>query len=150
MAQAAARARAPRSGRAAWLSRPPCGRPRGTAGATARADETQIAAHLVAATLVETDIRRFELPVATPGAARHGCNAVAGGDGVFEGRPVVRVWRRPSASTCVTRALHVLCDACGQSGRLDQTRCRACRTTKADPMRLVVDDPTATLALASA
>jgi len=151
MAQAAARARSAEE-RARRLAKQ-AALPEDLAARRAQLRERmklKLSAHLVAATLVETDIRRFELPVQRRAQRGTVAMLLRAGDGVFEG---------PACGACVAatvrlylcdEALHVLCDACGQSGRLDQTRCRACRTTKADPMRLVVDDPTATLALASA
>ena len=109
----------------------------------------RLSTQLLAATLVETDVRRFELPVQR--RAQHGTVAVLlrAGDGVFEG---------PACGACgvatvrlylCDEALHVLCDACGQAGRLDRTRCRACRATPAEPMRFVIDDPTASVPLAN-
>lgn len=109
--------------------------------------QPRLAARLVAATLVHCDVDYFEFPVRrrkARGVVTLRCRTA---DGTVEG---------PACAACGVATLrlylcddrlHVLCDACGQQGRLDRARCPACRGTRAHPARIVVEDPTAHLRL---
>jgi len=110
----------------------------------------RLSAALVAATLIETDVERFELGVRR--RSRAGRVVVLGraADSVFEG---------PACAVCCDAVLHFhlcderlhpLCRRCGQEGRLDPTRCGGCRRPPDAAVQLVVDDPTATLRLGGA
>lgn len=111
---------------------------------------TRITASLIAATLVETDVERFELPVRRRN--HQGVVTVRGraADSVFEG---------PACDACgagvlrfylCDEQLHVLCQRCGQDGRLDSARCSGCRPVAPEPYRLRIDDPTARMRLGGA
>jgi hypothetical protein len=101
----------------------------------------------VGATLVETDVERFTVPVrrrALEGKVEVLCRAA---DGSFEG---------PACAACAVATLrfylcdermHVLCEACGQSGRLDRPRCPACTARRAPAPVLEIEDPTRRLTL---
>jgi hypothetical protein len=68
-------------------------------------------------------------------------------DGSFEG---------PACAACGVATLrfylcdermHVLCEACGRSGRLDPPRCAGCTARRVPPPMLEVEDPTRRLKL---
>lgn len=101
----------------------------------------RLSAALVAATLVEIDVERVDLPVrrrSRDGVVTVFCRTA---DSTFEG---------PACAACGVAALrlylcdehlHALCDACGCGGRLDTARCPACHRPGPMPLRLAVDDP---------
>lgn len=105
----------------------------------------RLAARLVAATLIESDVEYFELPVRRrrrEGSAIIRCRMA---DGVFEG---------PACASCgvatlhlylCDERLHVLCEACGQAGKLDAARCLVCHGSRPEPPTVSIDDPTARL-----
>jgi hypothetical protein len=104
-----------------------------------------LAARIVAATLVETEVERFTIPVRRRSAEGRIAVLCRAADRVFEG---------PSCAVCGIATLrfylcddrlHPLCEACGQSGRLDPTRCAACRRIPPAPSAVSVEDPTARL-----
>lgn len=105
----------------------------------------RIAARVVGATLVECDVEHFELAVRRrrrEGSVTVRCRTA---DGVFEG---------PACAACgvatlhlylCDERLHVLCEACGQPGKLDAARCLACRGARPDRPTVSIADPTARL-----
>lgn len=105
----------------------------------------RLAAQLIAAKLIECDVEHFDFAVRRrnrKGVVTLQCRTA---DGVFEG---------PACAACGTATLsfflcddrlHVLCGACGQTGRLNRARCRACRGETPERPSLVLDDPTAPL-----
>jgi len=105
----------------------------------------RLAATLVAATLVETDAERFDLPVRR--RSRDGALRVLGrsADARFEGPACVACGVATLRLYLCDERLHVLCDACGHSGRLDAVRCAGCQPRAAALPPLVVDDPTQAL-----
>ena len=105
----------------------------------------RLAARLLAATIVQTDVERFVFTVRR--RSREGTVTVyhRTADGVFEG---------PACACCGVTALsiylcdermHVLCATCGQAGKLDAGRCRACRGEVPQPPVLAIEDATARL-----
>lgn len=110
----------------------------------------RLAARMVAATLIQADVERFDIPVRRrkrKGSVTLCCRTA---DGVFEG---------PACAACEVATLrlylcddrlHVLCEACGQPGRLDRARCPACRGARPERPSVVVDDPTARLRIGPA
>lgn len=105
----------------------------------------RLAARIMAATIVQTDVEHFVTPVrrrSRKGSVTIDCRMA---DGVFEG---------PACAACGVATLrlylcddrlHVLCEACGQTGRLDAARCRACRGPRPERPAVAIDDPTARL-----
>lgn len=105
----------------------------------------RLAARLIAARLIDCDAIDFDFAVRRrnrKGLVTVHCRTA---DGVFEG---------PACASCGTATvsfylcddrLHVLCEKCGQPGRLNAARCRACHGEKPERPRLVLDDPTARL-----
>lgn len=110
----------------------------------------RLAGAIIAATLVQCDVDEFDFGVRRrkrEGTVTLRCRAA---DGVFEG---------PACAACRTSALrlylcdehlHVLCEACGQPGRLDRARCGACHGARAEPPRIVLEDPTSRLTIGPA
>jgi len=103
----------------------------------------RLAARILTATLIETEVERFTLPVRRRSAAGTVTVLCRAADGVFEG---------PGCAACrvatlrlylCDERLHVLCEGCGQTGRLDAARCPACRPRRPEPLAVSVDDPTA-------
>jgi hypothetical protein len=102
----------------------------------------RLSAALVAATLGETDAERFDVPVRRRN--RDGVVAVTrrAADSTFEGPTCAACGLATLRLYLCDQRLHVLCDACGHSGRLDAARCPACRPPTPATLRLSVDDPT--------
>ncbi|MGH7466850.1 MAG: hypothetical protein ACRENP_02585 [Longimicrobiales bacterium] len=107
----------------------------------------RLAARLIAATLIEADVEHFEVALRRRNRAGNVTITCRSSDGVFEG---------PACASCSLSALrfylcdqklHVLCSACGQNGRLDEARCRACRAAEPEMPAISVDDPTTRLRL---
>lgn len=105
----------------------------------------RVGARIVAATLVETAVEQFDIPVRR--RSREGSVPVFRrlADGRLEG---------PACASCSVATvrfylcddqLHVLCAACGQQGRLDGTRCRACLGSPPEGAGIRIEDPTARL-----
>lgn len=87
----------------------------------------RLSGQLIAAILIHTDVQLHAVRVRR--RSRDGVvNAYRrAGDGALEG-PGCAVCRRETLRLYLCdEQLHVLCDRCGQSGRLDPSRCRACR-----------------------
>lgn len=110
----------------------------------------RLAARVLAATIVQTDVEQFVTTVRR--RSRDGTVTIHHRmtDGVFDG---------PLCASCGVATLdvylcddrlHVLCAACGQSGRLDAARCRACRSARPEAPALRIEDATARLRLGGA
>lgn len=107
----------------------------------------RLAARMVAATLIETEVERFAVPVrrrTNEGEITVVCRAA---DGVFEGPGCAGCGVQTLRFFLCDQRLHVLCEACGQSGRLDAARCPACCRRHPGPVVVAVEDPTARLVL---
>lgn len=109
--------------------------------------QPRLAARIVAATIVETDVEHFVTPARRrnrKGSVTISCRMT---DGVFEGPACAACGVATLRLYLCDQRLHVLCEACGQAGRLDTARCPACRGARSDPERPVVaiEDPTARL-----
>ncbi|HSP98656.1 MAG TPA: hypothetical protein VL049_15650 [Candidatus Dormibacteraeota bacterium] len=102
----------------------------------------RLAAALIAATLVDSDVTAFAIPVRR--RSRGGTVAVLGraADSTFEGPACAACGIATLRLYLCDERLHVLCDACGHGGRLDPSRCPACQPTHPTPPVLAVDDPT--------
>jgi hypothetical protein len=107
----------------------------------------RLTASLVAGLLVETEVVRFDLPVRRRSRDCWVPLRARAADGILEG---------PRCAACGAETLrlyvcdersHVLCEECGQPGRLDTTRCRACSGTRRPTFSMAIEDPTATLRL---
>ncbi|MBI4538406.1 MAG: hypothetical protein HY704_02695 [Gemmatimonadetes bacterium] len=105
----------------------------------------RLAARMVAATLIESDVEQFEFAVRR--RSREGsvtiCHRTT--DGVFEGPACASCGVATLCLYLCDERLHVLCEACGQAGRLDAARCRACRGSCPEQPTVSIDDPTARL-----
>jgi hypothetical protein len=107
----------------------------------------RLSAALIAATLVETDVERFRVGVCR--RARDGfinvlCRSC---DSVFEGPVCAGCGVATMRFFLCDERLHVLCEQCGQAGRLDPSRCAGCNPKPPQPSGLTVDDPTRRLRL---
>jgi hypothetical protein len=107
----------------------------------------RVGAELIGAVVVETEVDRHAFPVRR--RASEGTVTVQrrAADGSLEG---------PRCDGCgigtlqvylCDERLHVLCEACGQAGRLDRSRCAACTARPAAPLGVTVRDVTASLRL---
>lgn len=102
----------------------------------------RLAAALIAATLIDSDVMVFAIPVRR--RSRSGTVAVLGraADSTFEGPACAACGVATLRFYLCDERLHPLCDACGHGGRLDPSRCPACQPTRPTPPMLAVDDPT--------
>jgi len=107
----------------------------------------RLAAKIVAATLVETIAERFTITVRRRSQEGQVVVLCRAADGSFDG---------PACAACGTATLrlylcdhrlHVLCEGCGQAGRLDSIRCPACTRRRPEALAVSVEDPTASLRL---
>jgi hypothetical protein len=107
----------------------------------------RIGAELIAGTLVETEVDRLEVGVRR--RAREGTVVLRrrAGDGTLEGVACGGCGTATLRFHLCDEHLHPLCEGCGRAGRLDPTRCGACRPHGAVPLVLAVEDPTAALRL---
>jgi hypothetical protein len=108
----------------------------------------RLAARMVAATLIETEVERFVIPVrrrTNEGKVTVVCRAA---DGAFEGPRCAGCGIQTLRFFLCDERLHVLCEACGQAGRLDAARCPACCRRDPHPLVISVEDPTARFGLA--
>ncbi|MET0153546.1 MAG: hypothetical protein ABW298_13175 [Candidatus Binatia bacterium] len=107
----------------------------------------RLSASLVAGLLVETEVARFEVPVRR--RVRDGRVTVLAraADRVFEGPRCAACGAETLRFHLCDERLHVLCEECGQHGRLDPTRCRACSSARRPELTVVVPDPTTGLRL---
>jgi hypothetical protein len=107
----------------------------------------RLSASLVAGLLVETEVQRFDIPVRR--RTRDGRVAVRAraADRVFEGPRCAACGVETLRLHLCDERLHVLCEDCGQHGRLDSTRCRACSGARPPALSVTVEDPTASLRL---
>ena len=107
----------------------------------------RIGAELVAATLVETEIDAYTIPV----RRRMGSGTVTlrqrAADGVLEGPLCAGCGASTLRLHLCDERLHPLCEACGRAGRLDPLRCPGCRSVRPAPLAVTVDDPTAGLVI---
>lgn len=103
----------------------------------------RLSASVVAATLVETEVVRWTVPVRR--RTRDGLVAVLcrAADSAFEGPTCAACGIATLRFYLCDDELHVLCAKCGHTGRLDRSRCPACRPRQQPaPLVLSVDDPT--------
>jgi len=107
----------------------------------------RVATSLVAATLVETAADRFTLAVRRRRGERPLDVLCRAADRRFEGPRCAACGVATLRLYLCDERLHVLCERCGQAGRLDPARCRACTRAPAAPLAVAVDDPTARLVL---
>jgi hypothetical protein len=108
----------------------------------------RLAARMVAATLIETEVERFVVPVhrrTNEGKVTIACRAA---DGAFEGPGCGGCGIQTLRFFLCDERLHALCEACGQTGRLDAARCPACCRRDPHPLVISVEDPTARFGLA--
>jgi hypothetical protein len=108
----------------------------------------RLSARIVAATLVETEIERFTIPVrrrSHGGTVVISCRAA---DGVFEGPGCTGCGLATLRFYLCDDRLHALCESCGRSGRLDRTRCGGCQPGWPEPAAVSVEDATARLRIA--
>lgn len=112
--------------------------------------QPRLAARLLAASVIETDIEQFVTPVRRRKLTGSVILVHRMADGEFEG---------PACASCGVATLrlylcdermHVLCEACGQRGVLDAARCRACRGALPDRPVVRLLDPTARMRLGPA
>ena len=110
----------------------------------------RLGAELVAATIIETEVDRYTIPVRRRTVGGTVTLLQRAGDGGIEG---------PACAGCAVAALrfhlcderlHPLCDACGHAGRLDRARCPGCKPPRPAPLAVAVEDATATLTLGGA
>jgi transcription elongation factor Elf1 len=71
-------------------------------------------------------------------------------DGTFEGPACASCGVATLTVDLCDEHLHILCAACGRSGKLDAARCRACRGESPQPPVLAIEDATAQLRIGSA
>jgi hypothetical protein len=109
----------------------------------------RVGAELIAATLVETEVDGLEVGVRR--RAREGTVVLRrrAGDGTLEGVACGECSTETVRFYLCDERLHPLCEQCGGAGRLDLTRCRACRPKGTTPLVLAVEDPTAAFRLAN-
>jgi len=108
----------------------------------------RLGAELVAATVVETEVDACEIPVLRRTRATTLVLRRRAGDGVLEGPACANCRRSALHLHVCDDGLHPLCERCGRAGRLDATRCPACRPRAArTALALPVEDPTAGLRL---
>ncbi len=107
----------------------------------------RVSASLVAGLLIETEVSRFDIPLRR--RTRDGRVAVRAraADRVFEGPRCAGCGLETMRLYLCDERVHVLCEECGQHGRLDSTRCRACSGSRRGALTVAVEDPTATLRL---
>ncbi|MCC6766604.1 MAG: hypothetical protein IT293_18245 [Deltaproteobacteria bacterium] len=107
----------------------------------------RLGAELVAATIVDTEVDRYAIPVRRRSSVGTIALQQRAADGVIEG---------PSCAGCslatirfhlCDERLHALCDECGHAGRLDPARCPGCKPPRPAPLTVTVEDATAALAL---
>ena len=105
----------------------------------------RLSVSLVAGLLVETEVQRFDIPVR---------RRIRDGRVTVRARAADRVFEGPRCGACDVATLrlhlcdgrlHVLCEECGQHGRLDSTRCRACSGARRPELSIAVEDPTTSL-----
>ncbi|MBI3767633.1 MAG: hypothetical protein HY271_03940 [Deltaproteobacteria bacterium] len=108
---------------------------------------TRLGVELVAATLIETEVDSYAMPVRRRTSTSTLTVQQRATDGAIEG---------PLCSACGVSTirlhlcddcLHPLCETCGRTGRLDSARCPGCRPRRPAPLVLSVEDPTASLAV---
>lgn len=97
---------------------------------------------VVAATLVESQVQRFTLPVRRRQQSGSISLLCRSADSVFEGPACGGCGEMTLRVYLCDEKLHVLCDACGHAGRIDAGRCPACRPPVIPPPRISVADPT--------
>ncbi len=106
-----------------------------------------LSAGIVAATLLETEVERFTIPVrrrSLGGQIEIRCRAA---DGLFEGPACTACGIATLRFYVCDERLHVLCAACGHVGRLDATRCASCTRRAPESPAISVEDPTARLSM---
>jgi hypothetical protein len=110
----------------------------------------RLAARILAATIVQTDVERFVFTVRRRN--REGTVTVyhRTSDGTFEGPACASCGQTTLAVDLCDDHLHILCAACGRSGKLDAARCPACRGESPQPPLLAIEDATARLHLGGA
>ena len=101
----------------------------------------RLSGSLVAATLVASDTECFTIGVRR--RTREGAVIVRyrAGDGTFEGPACACSTATLRFFLCDER-LHVLCETCGQHGRLDPSRCHACTRPADEPSVVLIEDAT--------
>ena len=107
-------------------------------------------AELVAATIIETEVDRYAIPVRRRTVGGTVTLLQRAGDGVIEGPPCAGCDVAVIRLHLCDERLHPLCDACGHAGRLDRARCPGCKPPRPAPLAVAVEDATATLALGGA
>jgi hypothetical protein len=109
--------------------------------------QPRLTAQLLAATLIESDVERFEFVVRR--RTREGVVTVQSrmADGAIEGPACAACGVATLSLYLCDERLHVLCESCGHAGKLDRSRCRACRGEVPEPRFVSVEDPTARLRL---
>jgi hypothetical protein len=107
----------------------------------------RFSAAVVAATLIESQAQRFTLPVRRRQKSGKLAILCRSADSTFEGPGCDACGAATLRLYLCDERLHVLCDACGQAGRLDAARCPACWPAPRPAPRISVLDPTAGLDL---
>ncbi len=107
----------------------------------------RLAAELVAATIIETEVDRYAIPVRRRSVAGIVTLQQRAADGMIEGPPCAGCGLATIRFHLCDARLHALCDACGHAGRLDPARCPGCKPSPPAPLTVMVEDTTAGLAL---
>jgi hypothetical protein len=110
----------------------------------------RLGAELVAATIVETEVDRWEIPVRRRVRAATVVVRRRAGDGVIEGPACAACGESTLRLHLCDDRLHPLCEGCGHTGRLDAPRCPGCRPRAGTPLVVTVADPTAALRVGGA
>jgi len=106
----------------------------------------RLSGSLIAATLVASDAECFTIGVLRRTRAGAVIVRYRAGDGSFEG-PACACGTATLRFFLCDERLHVLCEACGQHGRLDPSRCHACAHPADEPSVVSIEDATRSMQL---
>jgi hypothetical protein len=107
----------------------------------------RVSAELIAAVLVESETDRTAVPIRRRTRSDTLLVQRRAADGALEGPKCAGCGVSTLELYLCDERLHVLCNVCGQQGRIDAARCVGCRPRAVPPLAVSVEDVTASLRL---